>query len=173
MAGLFSAAVMSLLPSPRLGVKRWANERTRIRELVHWVGNQIEEPQKPLVVLIRVEAPQLQPLHADTGYHVYMVWEMGHIRQEDGICRRVERRVHLTGNAGNYAYFADDIRAAGNISAEHHFIIFGTFTPEQRQRILWLAENVDFSPRWTVNTCRTWMWRLLTSMVAHGLISDE
>jgi hypothetical protein len=79
--------------------------------------------------------------------------------------------IQLTGQAGNYSYYAPVVKLRSIGSTQRHLqISLGKFTRAQRDKILDLAKSVQFHKKSTVNGCRVWTRDLLGLMVNHGLI---
>jgi hypothetical protein len=101
--------------------------------------------------------------------HVLLCWLNGVTK--DG--SNVTQIVQLTGQAGNYSYFAPvaKIRSAES-SKRNLFISLGKYTRAQRDQVLELAKNVKFEKKSTTNGCRVWTRDLLEAMAVAGLISQ-
>ncbi|KAF5310211.1 hypothetical protein D9619_010471 [Psilocybe cf. subviscida] len=80
----------------------------------------------------------------------------------------------LTGQAGNYAYYAPVVHSVPPaVMAQHLQIFLGTLTRAQRDEMLALADAVQFNRKSTVNGCRVWTRDLLWAMVGADLITQE
>ncbi|EJT99891.1 hypothetical protein DACRYDRAFT_23443 [Dacryopinax primogenitus] len=151
---------------------RAKHNNATVRAANRWVGDKFpEEPSEDLPVQLRLDvSPDILQAQPDMPSHVYMVWVIGTM-MEHGVQQVVERRVHLTGSPGDYAHYTDDIRAVEAASTSYTELLLGNYTALQRKRILTLAEDVPFSPHWARNTCKTWMWLLLSAMNTEGLLN--
>jgi hypothetical protein len=100
--------------------------------------------------------------------HVVLWWTNSNDANDgSGVITQV---IQLTGQAGNYNYYAPVVKQCPLTSIQQHLqISLGNFTREQRDKILDLAKSVQFYKKSTVNGCRVWTRDLLESMVNHGL----
>lgn len=85
----------------------------------------------------------------------------------------VTQIVQLTGQSGNYSYYAPvaKFRSLRSMVGNQTFSL-GTFSRAQRDEILNLARHVVFSKSSTTNGCRVWTRDLLEAMVQARLISQ-
>ncbi|EKM77847.1 hypothetical protein AGABI1DRAFT_130120 [Agaricus bisporus var. burnettii JB137-S8] len=102
--------------------------------------------------------------------HVLLWWSNSN--DEDNDSNFVTQVIQLTGQAGNYNYYAPVVKPRSPTSTARHLQIdLGNFTREERDKILDLAKRVQFNKKSTVNGCRVWTRDLLESMVNQGLIT--
>jgi hypothetical protein len=102
--------------------------------------------------------------------HVLLWWSNG--IAGDG--ENVTQVVQLTGQAGNYSYYAPVAKVRSqNSTANNSQMLLGKFTRVQRDQLLNLAKNIKFEKQSTVNGCRVWTRDLLGAMVGAGLMSQE
>lgn len=104
--------------------------------------------------------------------HVLVSWSNG----KDSEGASITQRIQLTGNPGWYEYYAPlatkGSAETNNIQRDEYFAL-GVYSRSQRDRILQLADNVDFSKTSVVNSCRTWTRDLLAAMVKEGLLFQD
>lgn len=110
--------------------------------------------------------------HTHDGYsdrHVSIQWTNG-----DACGQAVTQIVQLTGQAGNYAYYAPFAeRSLPALREKDTIFTLGQYTHAERDRILVLANTAAFEPKSVVNSCRTWTRDILNAIVAESLLSQE
>ena len=82
--------------------------------------------------------------------------------------------IQLTGQAGNYSYYAPVVLAFSQSEVTSHTQYhLGQYTRAQRDEILKIAETIKYERRSVVNGCRVWTRDLLMEMVARGLLRED
>jgi len=100
--------------------------------------------------------------------HVLLQWLNG---TKDDV--PVTQVVQLTGQAGNYNYYAPVVRMrSADTNIRNQVIPVGMFSRAQRDQILHLASQVEFRKTSTVNNCRVWLRELLQTMADNKLITQ-
>ncbi|KAJ7472329.1 hypothetical protein B0H11DRAFT_2038600 [Mycena galericulata] len=124
-------------------------------------GDQFPDDQKELT---------LQKETRNWSNHIMLRWTNGEDGPDSGIYTEL---VHLTGYPGNYAFKYPSVKLHSKQSRMgNKFYTLGTFTRAQRDRLVSLAQSLDFNYKSEVNTCNTWMHLLLSAMVVDGLLSQ-
>lgn len=114
-----------------------------------------------------------ESIPAEGDRHVLVWWRNSPCNQKDKNEPVVAQVIQLTGNPGNYAYYAPFVDNRGLVSLESHDQFpLGTFHTTQRVAILGIAEDLVFERTSTVNGCRVWTKDLFAEMVKQGLLSE-
>jgi hypothetical protein len=102
--------------------------------------------------------------------HVLLQWNNTPTTGNIGFVSQI---VQLTGQSGNYSYYAP-VAQLGSAETMVNNLLFslGEFSRAQRDEILDLARQVVFSKTSTTNGCRVWTRDLLVAMVQAQLISQ-
>jgi len=102
--------------------------------------------------------------------HVVIHWLNGTLADNP-----VSQVVQLTGIRGKFLFENEPVARLRNpVTMDNHTQYYlGSFTREERQLVLRLAQEVKFDGRSVVNGCRVWMRDLLQAMVKENLISEE
>lgn len=101
--------------------------------------------------------------------HVLLRWLNDELTEDVPITQVVQ----LTGQPGNYNYYAPVVVRSREPRTANLQITLGRFSRAQRDQILQLAMDVKFEKKFTVNSCRIWTRDLLEAMVGRGLISGD
>ncbi|KAF9512263.1 hypothetical protein BS47DRAFT_1088570 [Hydnum rufescens UP504] len=126
-----------------------------------------QHPDDNTVKEVRLQAAGMSyPGYGDR--HVLLEWT----NRVDDKGQIVTQILQLTGQSGNYSYYAPVAKYRSASSRERNaFYSLGSFTRVQRDQILMLAKSVQFSKSSTTNGCRVWTRDLLEAMVEAKLIS--
>jgi hypothetical protein len=100
--------------------------------------------------------------------HVVLQWI--NAETDEGL---VTQMVQLTGQPGNYTYYAPVVRLCSLTTMQTNQVFsLGEFSRAQRDKFLDLARQVVFSKTSTTNGCRVWTRDLLVVMVKNSLVSQ-
>jgi len=103
--------------------------------------------------------------------HVLLRWLNG---QDKETGTRYTQIIHLTGQAGNYQFYPEQVKMQSEESLKkNEFHKLGSYNRAQRDQIVALAKAVEFNPKSRVNNCQTWMRDLLLAMVNDKLLPSE
>lgn len=99
--------------------------------------------------------------------HVYICWSNGSTEEGNFIMQIIQ-----LAKQGNYFHYYDPYMEVCHRDTleDYQQWILGTFSLEQREKIIELASQVDFVRDWTSNGCRVWIRKLLSAMVEAVLI---
>ncbi|KAA1475939.1 hypothetical protein DENSPDRAFT_874334 [Dentipellis sp. KUC8613] len=102
--------------------------------------------------------------------HVLLQWPNGTDEEGDVIMQIVQ----LSGMVGNYAYYAPfATKCTESVLQNNEAFSLGMYSRAQRDRILALAEAIQFKRTSNVNNCQTWARDLLEAMVKEDLLSES
>ena len=100
--------------------------------------------------------------------HVLLQWLNG--TKEDVLITQV---VQLTGQPGSYNYYTPVVIPCGaDHNTRNQVIPVGKFAREERDKILRLANQIQFQRTSITNNCRVWLRELLVAMVDEKLITE-
>ena len=107
--------------------------------------------------------------YAGTGDRHVVIWWWN----ETGESNPVAQLIQLTGQLGNYSYYAPVAQKIDlQYIARNQQFSLREYTRAERDQILQLATNVVFERKSTTNGCRVWRRDLLEVMVTAGLASQ-
>lgn len=133
-----------------------------------------QHPDDDTPKLVQVQAfLPVQQTHT-TDRHVLLLWVNATLDPGTSNACEVIQMTQLTGGVGGFGYFAPLAqKQVPDYRAKNAFWDLGVFTRKERDKILELAERVEFRKESRVNNCQTWLRDLLMMMVDEGMIEES